>query len=552
MKKQRILSVLLAVFLLTAAFVSLTIVARADTMEAIPTIIGRISAKAGGATRFESIANNTPVYSIKQSNGYYSNYMKLRDIAYYLDFDVVWSADEPNAMRLYTDRHYLDGWTAPGPATQVQAATYSTMDIYVDDVKVVTDVRPVMIGYNNYFKVRDIAKVMDFWCVFGSDGGQTYVTLDYNYRYADEAALAAGATQSSYAKTVQYQPLVWYDGNIGAVSDTPVTYTLRDAWGNYDYTKLYFGQTDIELNAMAQLMLDRNIIARDASGVIQFNDKNKLNAYYKYPMVQYKTRVGEDGFYIYSQELPRTHSSNFGSNLIVRPLNKSESVFDKQVGVISIEYNTDSWTAKSRTATQKYAASVLAEMDKLSCDAEKIQYLGWATTKKMVYADKKASELTEAEKQKGGVAAGIEIADLPAERDWEAWAKIWADDKVYVGVCDHYCTVFEGLCNAAGYYFVGNNEDASDHVFDLVWIPDEGRWVKVDCSSVDIRGNGYSGAAIPSLYEQERVRDDDGEWRANPTWPKGQRSDVRILDFFYMMEQIKPGGWLSSDVTQNP
>lgn len=530
----------------------------ATTMEAIPTNVGAIYAKAVGSVREESISSRIPIYAIQQSNGYYSNYMKLRDIAYYLDFDVVWDAAEPNAMRLYTNRHYLDNWTAPGPATVAKEATESNMDIYIDDVKVRTAVQPVMIEYNNYFKVRDIAQLIDFWCEFGTTQGYTFVRLDYNYRYADETAIAAGATRDAkYAKTVDYQPIAWYGGDSGKVSSTPVTYSVRDAWGNVDYTKLYFGETDTDLNALAQLMLDRKTIAKDSSGVAQFGDGNKLNAYYRYPLVQYQLGNTQNDAVIRKLATQRgaTHSTNFGTNIAIRPLNRNDLHSENQVGVLSIEYNDDSLTAQSRIATQKYAAHILAEMNTLSCDAEKIQYLGWVTTKKLIYADKKASELTAAEKQKGGIRAGTEVADLPTERDWDAWAKIWADDKVYVGVCDHYCTVFEGLCNAAGYYFVADVEGKRNHVADLVWVPDEGRWLGVDCSSADSSsGNGenYSGASIAGAMNNEQARSDDGEWRVFPTYPLGLQNNSRILDFFYMMEQIKPGGWLSSDPKLNP
>lgn len=565
MRNQRILSAVLAVCLLTAALgPTLHTAKAANTMEAIPTTIGRISAKAGGATRFESIANNTPVYAIKQANGYYSNYMKLRDIAYYLDFDVVWSADEPNAMRLYTDRHYLDSWTAPGPATQTQVATTSTMDIYVDDVKVVADVHPAMIGYNNYFKVRDIAKVMDFWCEFGSDGGRTYVTLDYNYRYADEAALAAGATQSSYAKTVQYQSLVWYDGNIGTVSDTPVTYTLRDAWGNYDYTKLYLGYTHEGMNAVAQLMLDRNLINKDSSGVKQFDDGNKLNAYYRYPMIEFKRWYNVTANLLRCSDIRSVYGglssggiynvSNFGVNLVIRSIGKVGCGTDMEAGVLSVEYDADNAFAKAREVTlaSDTVQRILERMNTLSCDEEKVQFLMVCAHSKIQYGD--YSDFVDAKQEyviSKGWGPDAEFSPFSpsyeTERDkklrFEDIGKIWRDSKIYVGVCDDFSYVFENLCNAAGYYYAGIDERKRNHTFDVVWIPDEGRWIGFDAT----------GASKIQMY-----RDEEGWWADR--YETGHRIGISetftpmtsTLDFFWMMEQIKPGGWLSSDVTQNP
>lgn len=94
----------------------------------------------------------------------------------------------------------------------------------------------------------------------------------------------------------------------------------------------------------------------------------------------------------------------------------------------------------------------------------------------------------------------------------------------------------------------------NEAVYDFVWVPDEGRWITVDCSAADTGNSaGYSGARLAPVGDwAERHRYEDGEWRAFATYPVGPQNNVRILDFFYMMEQIKPGGWLSPDPTQNP
>lgn len=516
------------------------------------------NAISGNQFTYYQIQRNVPIYAIQQANGYYSNYMKLRDIAHYLDFDVVWSEDEPNAMRLYTTRHYLDAWEEPGPATENKAATTSTMDIYVDDVKV-TGVQPVMIEYNNYFKVRDIAKVMDFWCEFKSVsydwGTVNQVWLDRGFRYADEAAIAGGAQREwapkdgedadkrfpsgAYAKNAQYTTSAWYTGKIGQTESQPVTYSVRDAWGNYDYTKLYFGKTDPTMNAMAQLLLDRAVIDQNHEGVAQFNDGNTMNRYYRYPLVEYK----EDSGKFVPSELTSNHnyySSNFGANLIVRPISG-------KVGVLSLQYDNNCEQNKIRSLTRNYAAPILSKMQSYSCDAEKILFLASVVERKMIYSTGDPSSIN---KDRWGIPASVEVDQFVADDD-DTLSKIWADDKVYVGVCDHFSRAFENLCNAAGYYYVANG-DHVNHVFDWVWVPDEGRWITVDTSALASAGMG--GGVTTTKRQENGVWVEDGVQLLSPPYPyhKDCSNNTAILDFFWMMEQIKPGGWLSTDYRLNP
>lgn len=504
------------------------------------------------------IQNKVPIYSIQQSNGYYSNYMKLRDIGYFMDFDVVWNENEPNAMRLYTKKHYLDPWTEPGPATETKAATVSNMDIYVDDVKVQTDVVPVMIEYNNYFKVRDIAKIMNFWCEFkpvtNSWGSVNNIYLDRSFIYVDEAGVANGAQREwesrkdaatnsrfpcgKYANEIQYETSAWYTGKIGQTETSPVTYTARDPWGNYDYTKLYFGKTDPTMNAMAQLLLDRNVIEQNHDGVEQFGDGNKLNRYYRYPLVEYKEDSYNPGQIVLPAFVNVSRGSNFGHNLFV-----NEIGIGGKVGVLSIKYDESSPVADSRVLVRKYAAPVFDKMDTYSCDAEKIMYLASVVCQKMVYSTDGPNSVDRTQK---GIPSNIEIKGFQAGSTNEELAKVWSDNAIYAGACEDYSIMFENLCNAAGYYYVANT-DHYNHIFDWVWVPDEGRWISVDCSAGSGRG-GFSWV----------MRDTNGNWheiihsQGQPCEENDCSNSTAILDFFWLMEQLKPGDWLSTDYRLNP
>lgn len=575
---KRIFSVLLTAVLLATAMAPVLLSTRvmndanaADPLEAVPTIVNSITAIAGNTKDAVQISTSIPIYSIKQYNGWSSNYMKLRDIAYYLDFDVVWNPDEPNAMRLYTNRHYLDNWVAPGPATQTKQATLSTMDIYVDDVKVTANVQPVMIDFNNYFKVRDIATIMNFWCEFGFSGnGKNYVKLDANHTYVDEKTTnelqamdwsdRERIKDAQYKRVVEYESLVWYSGEIGTVSDKPVTYSLRDAWGNYDYTKLYLGYTNEGMNAVAQLMLDRNLISKDSSGIKQVNDGNKLNAYYRYPMIEFgrTNNAPAAGLLRYDEvtgdigAAKKRYDSNFGVNLAIRSIGTADRNAKTEAGILSVEYDAENEFAKAREVTQQSAARVFETMNTLGCDAEKVKFLSACVSSKMHYGSAdKFEQVKNAALQSGVWPQGTEFSVLYNLVDpsisnmisFDDIGTIWADRYVYIDVCDGMSLVFENLCNAAGYYYVPVNLAKYNHIKDAIWLPDDGCWIVIDASA-DVIG--------------QIARRFDGTWGLpaddnDKNFSVDVSKDIYpVLDFFYMMEQIKPGGWLSSDPMQNP
>ena len=107
---------------------------------------------------------------------------------------------------------------------------------------------------------------------------------------------------------------------------------------------------------------------------------------------------------------------------------------------------------------------------------------------------------------------------------------------------------FETLCNAAGYYYV-ENMDHTDHIFDWVWAPDEGEWIAVDCTDP-----GGIGGSVGSTKKQPNGTWTEAADRISPPYPYHYdcTGNTYLLDFFWMMEQIKPGGWLSTDYRLNP
>lgn len=557
--KNRLTAMLLTAALIVSIIPIVTRESPAAVMEAIPAqYTNEVRTIHYESKSWEPFSKAVPIYAIQQFNGYYSNYVKLRDVAYYLDFDVVWSENEPNAMRLYSNRYYLDAHVDEGPATETKQATASTMDIYVDDVKVTTDIVPVMIENNNYFKIRDIAQLMDFWCQFISNQNGKVVILDANYHYVDETAINNGAEKGNYTKTVEYESPAWYDESCGTVSSTPVVYSGHDPWGNYNYTNLYFGKTDTTMNAIAQLMLDRDIIEQDHSGVEQFKEENTLNRYYRYPVIEYEQIIPQHGGLVYAPKGADATQYKFAQNLKIYPISD-------RIGVLSIVYNEESETNQCIESTRLSANQILKEMEIYSCDREKIMFLAYQVCQKMTYS----SRVEAVDREQTGIPDDILIKKVP--KTYEELSHVWDNDDMYCGVCEDYTEVFGFLLAAAGYYSVPEYS-TYNHDYNAVWVPDEGAWITVDCS---VSGRG---AAVNELK-----RNDDGCWIPYVYEYNGNKFPLTLkktltlvdeygmgfyiyhnkglqtihetnalYDFFFMMEDLKPGGWLSNNSQQNP
>ena len=274
-----------------------------------------------------------------------------------------------------------------------------------------------MIENNNYFKVRDIAKLINCWCEFT---GKT-VILDRNFFYADEAAIAAGAKRESakdengtfhqvnsglWVNNFEYEgpdAYATYSGTPGRTESNPVAYFVRDPWGNYDYTKLYFGETNAYMNALAQLILDCDIIAKNDEGVTQFNDGNTLNKYYRYPMVECDLDYygGSDKFIpVPMFEFSMGYDTNFGERVMVRQISNTA------VGVMSIEHDERAGAvetrrdiiAERRKEAEKYVAPIIAKMETYGSDAEKIIYLASEVGKKWFMTTRQIQKLLMAER----------------------------------------------------------------------------------------------------------------------------------------------------------
>ena len=162
--KKKILATLLSLSLLAALCVS-----TAFAEEAAPTNDSLIC---------DGVVQTPTVYKI---NG--SNYFKIRDLAAILNgtekqFSVGYD-NEKQSVTATTGQGYtkLDGDLA-GPPAGAEKAEASSDAIYVNGQKVEAEV--YKIGGNNYFKLRDLGKALDFYVGWSKDEGM-YIDSGRSY-----------------------------------------------------------------------------------------------------------------------------------------------------------------------------------------------------------------------------------------------------------------------------------------------------------------------------------------------------------------------------------
>lgn len=116
-----------------------------------------------------------------------NNYFKLRDVAMAINntdknFEVSWDGTK-NAINLISSKLY----TVAGGELKVsgkktsQTANLSTSKIYMDGEEI--NLTAYTIGGSNYFKLRDLASVIDFGVVW--DGNTNTIGIDTSIEYAE-------------------------------------------------------------------------------------------------------------------------------------------------------------------------------------------------------------------------------------------------------------------------------------------------------------------------------------------------------------------------------
>jgi hypothetical protein len=139
----------------------------------------------GAACNNTRVSVNSRITQVYLYNIKGNNYFKLRDLAMLLNgtdkqFEVSWDA-ENKAIALISGAAYTAvGGELAYPATVTDKASPTTAKVYIDN----SEVTPTAynIKGNNYFKLRDIAKALDFFV----DWDMATLIIDTSAGYVDE------------------------------------------------------------------------------------------------------------------------------------------------------------------------------------------------------------------------------------------------------------------------------------------------------------------------------------------------------------------------------
>ena len=132
-----------------------------------------------------SVDGKNVVFDAYNING--NNYFKLRDLAYILastgkQFEVIWDT-ETNSIILTSGKPYtIVGGEMTGKGTADKAVIATTAKVYLDGTEV--NFMAYSIEGNNYFKLRDIGKALDFGVTW--DWAEDTVIIDTSIGYVSE------------------------------------------------------------------------------------------------------------------------------------------------------------------------------------------------------------------------------------------------------------------------------------------------------------------------------------------------------------------------------
>jgi len=130
-----------------------------------------------------------------------NNYVRLRDVGYVIDFEVLYDASD-DSVRIFADEPYSSDLPMLGQAQERAEATLSRQTIYVDDLE--TPMLAYSIRGNNYVKLRDIGAAVDFSVVW--DAVQNRVVIDSTKPYTPEGPGAPQATEPESPAPIPNNP----------------------------------------------------------------------------------------------------------------------------------------------------------------------------------------------------------------------------------------------------------------------------------------------------------------------------------------------------------
>ena len=126
-----------------------------------------------------------------------NNYFKLRDIGTLVGFDVEWNG-ETQTVEISTERTALSTAGIKDEAVSGASAKVTDQKITVDGVQV--NMTAYQISGNNYMKLRDIGKQIDFGVSY--DAATESVRIDTDAPYTESTTPAGGSAITKWNKTM--------------------------------------------------------------------------------------------------------------------------------------------------------------------------------------------------------------------------------------------------------------------------------------------------------------------------------------------------------------
>ena len=126
-----------------------------------------------------------------------NNYFKLRDIGTLVGFDVEWNG-ETQTVEISTERTALSTAGIKDEAVSGASAKVTDQKITVDGVQV--NMTAYQISGNNYMKLRDIGKQIDFGVSY--DAATESVRIDTDAPYTESTTPASGSAITKWNKTM--------------------------------------------------------------------------------------------------------------------------------------------------------------------------------------------------------------------------------------------------------------------------------------------------------------------------------------------------------------
>lgn len=194
-----------------------------------------------------------PVYNIDSSN-----YMKIRDIGYLLDFYVTYDTSK-QAVSITTNKHNDGVQVSSGAATQAQKAIPASAALYVDGNKK-TGLTMYNIAGNNYVKLRDLAKTVDFSCCYNKY--ENSVDLSKYWKYNDYDISLGGSRFITY---IDEAPVLDNDEKFEELHEGEKIYISN-------FKNMNAGQT-FKNNKLTLLISEHNPYGKSTALVAKYGDR---------------------------------------------------------------------------------------------------------------------------------------------------------------------------------------------------------------------------------------------------------------------------------------